>query len=447
MPGRIERASADDLLQLASDTRRAPMQVAAVLVLGRGTALDLSAVRSAIAERISAVPRLRQRLLRPPPGCGRPVWVDDPRFDIRRHVRHLPCPAPGDTEALLAVAAEAATARLSRTRPLWSATLVTDLADGRAALIVVFHHVLADGIGGLAVLAQLVDGASTSADSRFPRQAPSNGDLLRDALLGRLRAVAALPSNLRRLRGAFSELSAAGTTRRQRSSLNQPTGPRRRLTVAHAELGAVRELAHAHGGTVNDVLLTAVAGALGAVLRHRGEFVDTVVISVPVSARRAATATDLGNEVGVIPMAIPTTPDPLERLTRTIGITRNRRQAPRAASAALLAPAFRVLARLGLFRLFVDHQRLVTTFLTNLRGPDSALSFLGAPITDVIPVGTTTGNVTVSFGALSYAGKLTITVIADPDHFPDLSTLQRELQRELAPPGPLRDVAGRTSAP
>jgi len=447
MPGRIERVSADDLMQLASDTNRAPMQVAAVLVLGGRAALDLPAVRAAIAERISAVPRLRQRLLRPPPGCGRPVWVDDPRFDIRHHVGHLPCPPPGDTEALLAVAAEAATARLSRARPLWAATLVTGLADGRAALIVVFHHVLADGIGGLAILAQLVDGASTPADSPFPRRAPSGGDLFRDAFLGRLRAVPALPSNLRRLRGAFSELRAAGTTRRPRSSLNQPIGPRRRLTVAYADLTAVRELAHAHGGTVNDVLLATVAGALGAVLRRRGEFVDTVVISVPVSARRAATATDLGNEVGVIPMAIPTTLDPLERLNSTIRITRNRKQAPRAASAALLGPAFRILARLGLFRFFVDHQRLVTTFVTNVPGPDSRLSFLGAPITDVMAVPTTTGNVTVSFGALSYAGRLAVTVIADPDHCPDLPTLKHELQQELGLPGLPGEVAGRTSVP
>lgn len=129
------------------------MSVAAILLLDTGSGLNPAAVRAAIADRIRMVPRLRQRFLPAPFGCGRPYWVDDPDFDICNHFRHVSCPVPGYEAALLDIAADTVSHRLPACRPLWSATLVTGLADGGAALIVVLHHVIADGMGGLAVLA------------------------------------------------------------------------------------------------------------------------------------------------------------------------------------------------------------------------------------------------------------------------------------------------------
>jgi len=428
----IERASPVDLMELAADASGSPMQVAAVLVLDTGLAPGLSAIRDTVAERIRVVPRLRQRLVRAPFACGRPVWVDDPGFDIRNHVRTVRCPAPGDERALLDVAAETAMDPLPLAKPLWSATLVTGLAGGGAALIVVFHHVLADGIGGLAVLAHLVDGGPMAPPSGlFPRPVPPRHRLFADALGSRSRAFAHLPAGVRRLRSAVAELAPGGTVRPPRCSLNRPTGPRRALAVARTDLTAVLEVAHAYGGTVNDVVLTAVTGALHTVLRRRGETVDRFVVSVPVSARREASATQLGNQVGVIPVALPATGDPLGRLATIARITRNRKTAAPGSSAALLGPVFRAIAGLGAFRWFVDRQRLVTTFVTNLRGPDTALSFLGAPVTDVIPLSTITGNITVAFAALSYAGTLVVTVVADPENCPDLPVLAAQLQSEL----------------
>jgi len=427
----IERTSPNDLMELASDLPGSPMQVAAVLVLGTASGLDLTAVRDAIGERLLAVPRLRQRLVRAPFGGGRPVWVDDRDFDIRHHVNTVRCPAPGDETALLGVAATTVTRRLAANRPLWSATLVTSLADGGAALIVVLHHVLADGIGGLAVLARLVDGASTAPSSDFPRPSPGRRGLVRDAFGTRLRALTHLPAGVRQLSSAIAALTMGGTTGPPRSSLNQPTGPRRSLAVARADLASVRRVAHAHGATVNDVVLTAVTGALHAVLRHRGESVDRFVVSVPTSARREATAGRLGNQVGVMPVPVTVTGDPQQRLTAIADTTRHRKPAAPSASAALLGPVFRTLARLGAFRFFVDRQRLVTTLVTNLRGPDHRLSFLTAPITDVIPVSPVTGNVTVAFAVLSYAGTLVVTVIADPQRCPDLPVLVTHLQAQL----------------
>ena len=153
----VDRASPADLMQLAADVGPAPMHTGAVLVLGTGPGFSVEQARRVLDERIAAVPRLRQRLHRAPPGCGRPFWADDPAFDLCHHVRQVPCPAPGDQRALLDVAGSVLGEPLPRSRPLWSATFVTGLAGGGTGLVIVMNHVLADGIGGLAVLAQLVD--------------------------------------------------------------------------------------------------------------------------------------------------------------------------------------------------------------------------------------------------------------------------------------------------
>jgi len=427
----IERASPTDLMQLASEVPGSPMQVAAILVLGTPPAVDINAVRDAIGQRIHAVPRLRQRLVRAPFGGGRPVWVDDPGFDIGDHVNAVRCPAPGDEAALLGLAAEIMVRGLPGNRPLWSATLVTLLSDGRAALVVTLHHVLADGIGGMAVLARLVDGAPTTLDTVFPRPPPGRRALFLDAAGTRLRALGHLPAKARQLRSAVAELATGGVAGPPRSSLNRPIGAHRGLAVARADLARVRRLAHAHGATVNDVILTAVTGALHAVLQQRGEDIDRFVISVPISGRRSATAGHLGNEVGVMTVPVTVAGDLHQRLATIAGTTRCRRPANPGASAALLGPVFRTLAWFGVFRWFVDRQHLVTTMVTNLHGPDVRLSLLAAPITEVIPVSPITGNVTVGFAVLSYAGTLTVTVIADPLCCPDLPALLAHLQSEL----------------
>lgn len=431
MTAGVERASSNDLADLVSDVTGTSMQVAAVLVLQPRSPLDAAAVSEAIADRIAAVPRLRQRLVDAPFGCGRPYWIDEPGFDIGDHVRSIPCAAPGDEQALLAVVAEIVTTPLPRNRPLWSATLVPGLVEGRSALVVVVHHVLTDGIGGLAVLAQLVDGLPLVPDRGFPAVPPRRRDLFLDAWRSRVRSLGRLPVGARRLPAAAAELRAGRAGRPPRCSLNRPTGRRRAFAVVRVDLAAVVAAAHTQGGTVNDVVLTAVTGALRTVLAARGEDVDRLVVSVPVSARRRADATELGNQVGVIVVTIPTTGEPTGRLAAVARITRARRSAAPGSSAALIGPAFRLLAKLGVYGWLVDRQRLVNTFVSNLHGPGRRLSFLGAPVVDVIAVSGISGNVTVAFVALSYAGSLNLTVVADPRRCPDLDDVAAALQREL----------------
>jgi len=427
----IERASANDLMERATDAGPAPMQVGAVLVLGSSECVTPAAVTDAVERRSRGIPRLRQVLVDAPFGCGRPYWADDEDFAIAHHVRTIVCPAPGDEAALLALASDLLIERLPADRPLWAVTLVTGLADGGSALVTVFHHVLADGIGGLAVLAGLVDGAAEDLPAPPVRPRPHWARLLADAIRTRLRAVARLPAGVRRVRAALAEFRRADTPKAARTSLNRPTGPRRALATVRVDLATVLDLAHAHGATVNDVLLTAVAGALQATLSRRGEAgVPEFVISVPVSGRRATAATDLGNDVSVRPVAVPAVGDPLDRLAETARRRPPREEAP-VNTAVVMDPVLRLLAALRLIHWLTDHQRMVNGFVTNLRGPEERLSFLGAEVREVIPVSGTAGNVTVAFAALSYAGTLVVTLVADPEVCPDLPQVRDDLQAEL----------------
>jgi hypothetical protein len=216
------------------------------------------------------------------------------------------------------------------------------------------------------------------------------------------------------------------------TSLNRPVGPRRRLDVVAADLAGICDLGHAHGGTVNDVLLAAVAGALRTLLATRGEHLAEVTIMVPVAARSLPDGGELGNQIGIMPVTVPTAGDLGSRADRIAEITRTRKHDTRGASAALFVPAFLVLARAGVLHWFASHQSIVNTFATNLHGPETTLTIGGAFVRAIIPVPSTTGNVTLTFAAASYAGALRITILSDPARVPDVAVLAAALRWELS---------------
>jgi diacylglycerol O-acyltransferase / wax synthase len=417
-------------MQFAVGEGGAAGHVGAVLVLDSGPEFSLPGARRLLDERIRAVPRLRQRLYRGPPGRGRPYWADDPDFDLGAHVGQVRCPAPGDERALLDVAAARLCEPLPPSRPMWSATFVTGVAGEQTGLVFVLDHVLADGVAGLSLLGRLADQLpGTAAGAGTTARAGAAAAPAGPGTAGRERS----PRRLRRLRAAVTELGLARLPHGvPATSLNRPVGPRRRIDVVAADLAAVRELGHAHGGTVNDVLLAAVAGALRSLLAARGEQLDQVTIVVPVAARLAVGAGQLGNHIGIMPVIVPADGDLGARVTRAAAITRERKLRVRGASAALFVPAFLLLARTGLLRWFDNRQRLIQTFVTNLPGPRDRLTFGGTPIRSMIAIPATAGNVTVTFGAVSYAGALRITILSDPARVPDAPALAAALRRELA---------------
>lgn len=424
--GEVDRISAADLTLLATDRGPAPMHLGAVLVLDG--AADDDEVPDALLARAATVPRLRQRLRRTPLGGGRPYWVDDSAVDLHGHVERLVLPVGSGWQTMLDAAADAVCTPLSREAPLWRAVWITGWDPAptcRGALVVVLHHVLVDGLGGLLLLAQLADGAAPRVE---PTQLDGDGappaprDLRRDALRRRIAAARSLPRSLRRTVHGVRELGLGGRrpALAARTSLNRPTGAQRRLAVVDVALADVVERAHTAGATVNDVVVAAVVGALETLLDRRGEHPRTVVVSVPISSRAPGEG-GTGNHTGVLPVHVPTGVDPAVRLAAVAAATAARRGDRRGSSAAPLGAAFRLLGRLGVFRLFVEHQRLVHTFETNVRGPAQPLRLAGHRVAAVLPVATNPGNVGVSFDVISYAGRLLLTVVADPQllHEPD----------------------------
>lgn len=436
----VDRASSADLAFLAMDVASVPEQFGVVLRLVPADSLDLSGVRRLVAARVCAVPRLRQRLRGTRLGCGGPVWVDDAHFDVCRHVREVTCAPPGDEPALLDAAMGLLTTRLPRDRPLWSVALLTGLDEGAAVLVVVVHHVLADGMGGMAILSALLDGQDPVVDARFPRPQPSAGQLAREALRRRGRALRSIGRSWRLLRESLRAGGGLKPARATPCSLLHPTGPRRRMAMVRVDHGALRAAAHRFGATTNDAVLVAVAAALRRVLASRGETVDPLVICVPVSGRPPVHPTQshdsgqgLGNMVSPLIVAVPTTGEVPERLlTVSAQVRRHRASATGPPPIALLGWAFRPLARIGGFRWYMNHQHRLHTLVTHVRGPADRVTFGGIPVDSATAVAVgEAGNTPVNFGVLSYAGTLAVSMIVDPDHFFELAALTAALADEL----------------
>ncbi len=302
------------------------------------------------------------------------------------------------------------------------------------ALVLVVHHVLADGLGGLAVLSALADPGLPARTTGFPVAPPAYATLALDAARHRAQVLAHLPVRMHTGLAGLRELGmGAGRPHGAgRTSLTHRTSGRRRIGTVEVPLRDVIAVAHAAGGTVNDVLLAAIGGAIRGFLAERGESPEWLVVSVPVSGRTAADPEHLGNQTGVRPVGIPLVADDRTRLEAVIGITRTEATTRRASSSAPLGVAFRLLSRLGRFNWFVDRQHLVDTFETNLRGPTERLRLGGHPVRAVIPMAVNPGNVGVSFDVLSYAGALVVTVVVDPVVVPDLDRLTGLLAANLA---------------
>ncbi|SFE86125.1 wax ester/triacylglycerol synthase domain-containing protein [Blastococcus tunisiensis] len=414
-----------------------PQNVGALLVIG-GAATDLPELERVLVARAAAVPRLRQRLVPLPPGCGRPLWLESADFDAAAHVRHVRCPEPGDERALLDLVASVVAERLPTRRPLWSAVFVSGLPAGRIGLVLVVHHVLADGLGGLAVLVRLLDRGPGVVEPIASRRAagarPSWRRLAADALRTELAALRRLPAAWRDLRRATRAGGGLRSAPAAPCSLLARTGGRPVLAVVRADLAGLRTVAHRHGGTGNDAVLGAVGGALHTVLARRGEAVRTFRVAVMVSARRAADPTELGNRVTPLLVDVPGDGSPEDRLRRIAGtVGRAREQATGPAVVSVLGPVFRWAARLGLYRMYMTRQRRLHTLVSTVRGPVEPATLGGLPVSAIVPVALgEPGNVTVSFVVLSYAGTLTVTVTVTADaSVDDLPVLAASLQAEL----------------
>jgi WS/DGAT/MGAT family acyltransferase len=409
------------------------MHVAGIAVIDGTALLDaagrlrLAAVRADVERRLHRAPRLRQVLVRPRPGLGAPVWADDPSFDIRRHVRSRAVPPPGDEAALLAVCAELNQPPLDRTRALWELWLLPGLADGNVGMLFRLHHTVADGIAAIAMLGALFGATPNTppwpSPPWRPTPVPSSWQLFTDNWRQHAAAVAAAGHGLRHPAALVHWLGARARQLRPalgeglapRVSWNRRAGTRRRLLLARADLASAKAVAHAHGATVNDVVLAAVAGGARQLLARRGELRPGLALkaTIAAAARDPADLAPTGNQAAIMLVPLPVSePDPARRLAQIARATRARKRYPP------YQPGGRFAQRAVIWAM--PRQRLVNLFTSNLPGPPAPVYLAGARVLELFQVGVVQGNVTVAAGVLSYAGQLNFTLLGDADAVPDL---------------------------
>lgn len=443
----IDRLSADDRMLLLSD-RAWPQDVGVVVLLEAGALLDeagrfpVEVARRAIARGLPGLPRLRQVLRVPPRGLGGPFWVDAPAFDLAQHVRLGPRIDSGGEAALLGAVEEIRSRRLDPSRPLWEMWFFPGLDAGGVGMFVRMHHVVADGVAGIASLTALLrdppaDGAGAER-AWIPAPEPSGRALLTDNVRRRVHAMGRGIATMRRPRATVRTAAEAWRATRELVSgepgpvtiLGGLVGPHRRLAFVRAPLEEVEEVAHAKGATVNDVLLAMITGGVRALLTSRGEPVDHLVlpILVPVSLRRGTDDTGPGNRISQMRVQLPVgEPDAGERLRRVTAAT-SRAKAMRHPSLGL---AFRNRVLSAIVLRLIIRQR-INLLSADIVGPAQPLSFAGARVRDAFPLINLLGNITLGVGALSYAGRFDVLAVADADLYPDLDIFAAGAAEEIS---------------
>jgi diacylglycerol O-acyltransferase len=404
-------------------------------------------LRSLTASRLHLVPRFRQRVMFPPLRTGRPVWVDDPRFDLDSHLRHVALPAPGGPAELAELVGHLHSQPLDLDRPLWEMVLIDGLEDGHQAILAKTHHAMLDGVGGMDLTTVLFDATPEPQHMDAPVwhqvPLPSGFELAKDALVDRIQeragALGRTAHDLVRhpgapLRHALGVLEGAGTLLRHglapRTDFNVRVSGARRFAMTELLLEEVRAVKAALGGTVNDVLLSTLAGGLCKLLEHRAEPCDgrtAFRTMMPVSTRSDEEHGRLGNRVTLLFADLPVgAMDPVERLRRVSEETRRLKASHEAeAASALIDAAMWVspTAHRGVARFGNEHLRIFNLVASNIPGPQLPLFVDGARLVAYYPLMPLGNTVALSVGIVTLVGVMGFGFTADWDSFPDLKLL------------------------
>jgi len=448
----FERLSALDasFLDIERD-RNAHMHVGMVALFD-GPPPTYRELLALIESRLPRVPRYRQRLAFVPFNQGRPVWIDENDFDIEHHVRHTALPRPGGALELKRLAARLFGQRLDRDRPLWELWLVEGVSDDQFALVAKTHHCMVDGISGVDIATVIMDTEPIlevpPPEPWLPRPAPTATGLLLDGLRYQVTHPAtvvreALEENtearqiVREVVGGLPRiLGMARMGQAPPSSLNRVIGPHRRFEMIRLPLDAVKRARNAHGGTVNDVLLAVVTGALRRLLLDRGEVPEgDLRVLIPVSVRSRAARGTLGNQVAAIFCPLPIgEADAVARLQRIARETRDLKESKQAVGALALTR----LAQFTPPTLAAQAARLqaVTRFfnlvVTNVPGPQKPLYLLGRRMRVAYPCVPLATQTTIGVALLSYHGAIGVGLLGDAELARDLPRMAEALPAALA---------------
>ena len=442
-----ERLSGLDSSFLHLERSGAHMHVASVSVF-KGDAPTHQEFRDHIGSRLHLVPRFRQKLRFVPLTQGRPVWVDDPHLNLDYHVRQTALPAPGSDEQLRNLASRIFSQQLDRSKPLWELWLVEGLTGDRFAIIGKSHHALVDGVSGVDITTVLFDldpepaGAPDKAPPWLARPEPTDVQLLTEAWKERLTSPKEIYRGFRAaLRGPRQVLKGVGDTSKivtagvaaPNSVFNVEIGPHRRFQMVQTDLGDLKRVKNAHGGTVNDVILSIVAGGIGKYLRARGH--DTTELElramVPVSVRAAEEHGALGNRISAMMAPLPVwCEDPVERLhvvTREMGDLKSSGQAVGAEILTKLTDFAPSTIASQAARL-QPAQRFFNLVVTNVPGPQFPLYVLGRKMESIFPMVPLARRQALCVGIMSYNGQVNFGLVGDYDGMADLDSFALDLE-------------------
>jgi diacylglycerol O-acyltransferase len=463
-----DRLSGLDSSFLHLETGGAHMHVASILLF-EGEPPSYEDAIAAIEGRLHLVPRYRQRLAFVPLGQGRPLWVDDPSFNIGYHVRHSALPAPGGDDQLAALAGRLFAQQLDRSKPLWEINLVEGVAPGargepRWAMIAKTHHALVDGVSGVDITSILFDpspepatdggrpGGTDAPDVRawHPVPPPTRAQLLADALVDRLtvpaeiargvRALIRAPQRVARRLGApvagLGAMARVGLSPAPPSPFNVVIGPHRRYAWVDADLARMKAVKDAFGGTLNDAVLTAVTLAVGRWMRSQGHETDGLVLRamVPVSVRADAQRGALGNRVAAMYAPLPVgVRDPracFDAIRAAMLDLKGSGQAVGAQAITQLAD-FAPPTILSQAARLQTRQRFFNFVITNVPGPQVELFALGRRLQAIYPVVPLARNTALGIAVMSYHGRLGFGLLGDYDAMADLDGLRTALARAI----------------
>jgi len=465
----MDRLSALDVSFLTNESSASHMHVGAIAIF-EGPPPSYDDLAEHVSSRLHLVPRFRQKLAFPPAPTGRPFWVDDPSFNLTYHLRHSALPAPGSEDQLRRMAARIFSQQLDRTKPLWELWLVQGLSRKRFAFVTKTHHALVDGVSGVDIATVLFDLKPIPEPAEpehewVPEPEPSGATLLAKDAEGLLTAPLRLARRVERavehpqatLQQATESLSALGevgwnfANPAPETPLNVEIGSHRRFAWVRGDLAEFKRIKDALGGTVNDVVLAVVAGAMRGWLGSRGVPTEGLELraQVPVSIRAEDEQGHLGNRIVAVRAPLPIyVEDPAERLREVRESMQGVKQSKQALGAevisrfndfappTLLAQAARINFSTRLFNLVV----------TNVPGPQIPLYVLARELQDIFPVGFLPPNQALFVAIMSYNGSINFGLLSDFDAIKDVDEIAAAIERSVAELAEAAAVAADTEA-
>jgi diacylglycerol O-acyltransferase len=454
----VDRMSALDAGFFFAESENTPMHVGSVAVF-EGPAPSYGDVVRLLLSKLPLVPRYRQRVRQVPMQLGRPLWVDDPHFQILYHVRHTAVPSPGSDEQLRNLAGRVLGQRLDMAKPLWELWLVEGLAENRWAIISKVHHCMVDGIAGTDLMQLMFDlepdATHDEPTAWTPQRGPSMLELMAGAVtetvahpmqqlasmpsLGSTwRAAKGLAASSRTLARTVPSLAKQAITPTARS-LNGPIGPHRRWAWTDGKFEEFKSVRTVLGGTVNDVVLTAITRGFRDLLEGRGELSSEKLVvrsMVPISVRRPNQRGSLNNQVSAVFVDLPVgEPDPVQRLMSIRSQMDEYKSAMGAVDARsiiglgdFVAPT---LLSLGVRAALQAGQMWCQAVTTNVPGPRVPLYLLGRRMVSANAYVPIAGGTRVSIGIFSYLNTMTFGINADFDAFPDVDVLSGGIRKGI----------------